>query len=172
MMLVHDARRDARLVDGELVRLADQDRARWDHEQIERGRAVLDRAVALGGRGSYVLQAAIAVLHVEEPTDWAQIALLYGELARITGSPVVELNRAVAVAEVEGPEAGLALVDRLDLDDYRYLHAARAELLHRLGRRDEAVATYGRALERSDDAAERRWLERRRAELAAPPPAG
>ena len=170
MMLVHDARRDARFVDGDLVRLADQDRARWDHEQFARGRAVLDRALALGGRGPYVVQAAIAVLHAEEPTDWAQIALLYGELARLTGSPVVELNRAVAVAEVEGPDVGLALVDRIDLDDYRYLHTARAELLRRLDRHDEAVAAYDRALARGPDAAERRWLEQRRAELAGPPP--
>ena len=169
LMLLSDARRPARLApDGSMVRLADQDRARWDHDQIDRGREVLDRALALGGRGPYVVQAAIAVLHVEEPTDWAQIALLYGELGRLTGSPVVELNRAVAVAEVEGPAAGLALVDRLELDDYRYLHTARAELLRRLDRVDEAVVAYGRALSLTDDDAERRWLDGRRSELIRP----
>jgi len=174
MMLLHDSRRDARLLDGELVRLADQDRSRWDVEEIERGRAALDRALALGGRGPYVLQAAIASLHVDDPTDWRQIALLYAELVRLTGSPVVALNRAVAVAEAEGPATGLALLDELDpdLEDYRYLHTARAELLRRLDRHEEAVAAYDRALARAPDAAERRWLEQRRAELAAPPPAG
>ena len=174
MMLLHDSRRDARLLDGELVRLADQDRSRWDVEEIERGRAALDRALALGGRGPYVLQAAIASLHVDDPTDWRQIALLYAELVRLTGSPVVALNRAVAVAEAEGPATGLAMLDELDpdLEDYRYLHTARAELLRRLDRHEEAVAAYDRALARAPDAAERRWLEQRRAELAAPPPAG
>ena len=108
MMLLHDARREARFRDGELVLLADQDRSLWDTAQIADGRAVLDRALALRGRGPYVVQAAIASLHADEPRDWPQIAALYGELARLTGSPVVELNRAVAVAEADGPEAGLA----------------------------------------------------------------
>ena len=108
LMLLHDARRAARFHDGELVLLADQDRALWDAAQIAEGRALLDRALALRGRGPYVIQAAIASLHADEPRDWPQIAALYGELARLTGSPVVELNRAVAVAEAEGPEAGLA----------------------------------------------------------------
>jgi RNA polymerase sigma-70 factor, ECF subfamily len=112
MMLLHDARRAARFRDGELVLLADQDRALWDAAQIAAGRAVLDRALALRGRGAYVVQAAIAALHADEPRDWAQIAALYGELARLTDSPVVELSRAVAVAETDGPAAGLALVDR------------------------------------------------------------
>src|SRR5213079_323127 len=106
MMLLHDARRAARFRDGELVLLEDQDRALWDTAQIAAGRAVLDRALALHGRGPYVVQAAIAALHADEPRDWRQIAALYGELARITGSPVVELSRAVAVAEERGPEAG------------------------------------------------------------------
>ena len=106
LMLLHDARREARFADGELVLLADQDRSLWDPAQIADGRAALDRALALRGRGPYVLQAAIASLHADEPRDWPQIAALYGELARLTGSPVVELNRAVAVAEAEGPEAG------------------------------------------------------------------
>ncbi|MDX6680734.1 MAG: hypothetical protein QOG94_773 [Solirubrobacteraceae bacterium] len=166
MMLLHDARREARVRDGDLVLLADQDRALWDHAQIAAGRAALDRALALHGRGAYVVQAAIASLHADEPRDWAQIAALYGTLARLTDSPVVELNRAVAVAEAEGPAAGLRIVDRLELDDFRYLHATRAELLRRLGRIDEARAAYGRALELVRDDAERRLLERRLADLA------
>ena len=111
------------------------------------------------------MKAAIASLHTEEPRDWTHIAVLYGELVRLTDSPIVELNRAVAVAEVEGPEAGLRLVDRLALDDYRYLHSTRAELLDRLGRTDEARAAYGRALTLVRDDAERRLFERRLAEL-------
>src|SRR6185369_16252227 len=111
LMLLHEARRAARYRAGELVLLPDQDRALWDAEQIAAGRAALDRALALRGRGPYVVQAAIASLHADEPRDWGEIAALYGELARITGSPVVELNRAVAVAEAESPEAGLAIVD-------------------------------------------------------------
>ena len=129
------------------------------------GRQVLDRALALRGRGPYVLQAAIASLHADEPRDWPQIAALYGELARLTDSPVVELSRAVAVAEAEGPEAGLEIVDGLDLDDYRYLHATRGELLSRLGRTADAREAYGRALALAHDDAERRLLERRLAEL-------
>lgn len=166
MMLLHDSRREARFQSGELVLLGDQDRARWNTEQIADGRAQLDRALDLGGRGPYVLQAAIASLHAEVPCDWAQIAALYAELARLTGSPVVELNRAIAVAESEGPEAGLRIVDRLGLDDFRYLHSTRAELLRRLGRTDEARAAYRRARELTDDGAERRFLERRLTELA------
>jgi RNA polymerase sigma-70 factor, ECF subfamily len=165
MMLLHDARRAARFRDGELVLLADQDRALWDAAQIAEGRAVLDRALALRGRGAYVVQAAIAALHADEPRDWAQIAALYGELARLTDSPVVELSRAVAVAETDGPAAGLALVDRLALEDYHYLHAARGELLRGLGRAAEARDAFGRALALAHDDAERRLLERRLAEL-------
>jgi RNA polymerase sigma-70 factor, ECF subfamily len=168
MMLLHDARRAARFRDGELVLLADQDRALWDPAQIAEGRAVLDRALALRGRGAYVVQAAIAALHADEPRDWPQIAALYGELARLTGSPVVELSRAVAVAETDGPAAGLALVDRLALEDYHYLHAARGELLRRLGRAAEARDAFDRALALAHDDAERRLLERRLAELGAP----
>jgi RNA polymerase sigma-70 factor (ECF subfamily) len=166
LMLLHDARREARFAGGELVLLADQDPALWDREQVERGRAMLDRALALRGRGPYVLQAAIASLHADEPRDWAEIAALYGELARLTGSPVVELTRAVAVAENDGPEAGLRIVEGLPLDDYRYLHSTRGELLRRLGREDEARAAYERALALVHDDAERRLLERRLAELA------
>ena len=133
-MLVNDARRDARFDEGEIVLLRDQDRSLWDPEEIERARKTLDRALALGGRGPYVVQAAIAVLHTEEPRDWVQIAALYGELARLTGSPVVELNRAAAIAEAGDAEAALEMVDGLDLDRYHYLHSTRAELLRRLDR--------------------------------------
>jgi RNA polymerase sigma-70 factor, ECF subfamily len=163
MMLLHDARREARFREGELVLLAEQDPSLWNVGQIAAGRAALDRALALRGRGPYVLQAAIASLHADEPRDWAQIAALYGELARITDSPVVELSRAVALAEADGPAAGLAIVDRLSLDGYHYFHATRGELLRRLGRTTEARAAYDRALELVHDDAERRLLERRRA---------
>jgi RNA polymerase sigma-70 factor (ECF subfamily) len=161
LMLLHDARREARFDGEELVLLDDQDRALWDAGQIAEGRAALGRALSLRGRGPYAIQAAIASLHADEHRDWPQVAALYGELARLTGSPVVELNRAVAVAEAEGPEAGLALVERLELDEYRYLHSTRGELLRRLGREDEARAAYARALELVPDDAERRLLERR-----------
>jgi RNA polymerase sigma-70 factor (ECF subfamily) len=168
MMLLHDARRGARYTpppDSEVVLLADQDRSLWDTAQIAEGRVVLERAVALRGGGPYVVHAAIAALHTEEPRDWAQIAALYGELARLTDSPVVELSRAVAVAEERGPEAGLEIVDRLSLGDYRYLHATRGELLRRLGRTAEAEHAYRRALALVHDDAERRLLERRLGEL-------
>jgi RNA polymerase sigma-70 factor (ECF subfamily) len=169
MMLLLDARRVARVRDDDLVLLADQDRSLWDGAQIADGRAVLDRALALRGRGPYVLQAAIASLHADDPRDWPQIAALYGELFRLTGSPVVELNRAVAVAESEGPEAGLAIVDRLaDLDHYHYLHSTRGELLRRLGRTDDARAAYRQALALVRDDAECRLLERKLAELGGP----
>ncbi len=168
MMLLHDSRRDARFRDGELVLLADQDRSRWKTEQIAAGRIELDRALALGGRGPYVLQAAIASLHAETPCDWAQIAALYAELTRLTHSPVVELNRAIAVAEIDGPEAGLQIVDQLGLDNFRYLHATRAELLRHLGRNDEARDAYRRARELTEDGAERRFLDHRLAELPGP----
>jgi RNA polymerase sigma-70 factor (ECF subfamily) len=166
LMLLHDARRAARYEGDELVLLADQDASRWDTGQIAEGRAVLDRAFALRGRGVYVIQAAIAALHAAEPRDWPQIAALYGELHRLTGSPVVELNRAIAVAETEGPEAGLAIVERLALDDFQYLHSTRADLLRRLGRTGPARDAYRRALALAPHPAERRLLERRLAELA------
>jgi RNA polymerase sigma-70 factor (ECF subfamily) len=167
LMLATDARRDARFADGAVVLLGDQDRSLWDLEQIEQGRMELDRAVALGGRGPYVLQAALAVLHTEEPQDWPQIAALYGELARLTGSPVAELNHAAALAEAGDAKAGLALTERLELDQYHYLHATRAALLRRLDRIDEARAAYDRALQLVHSDEERRFLERRRAELSA-----
>jgi RNA polymerase sigma-70 factor (ECF subfamily) len=166
LMLVNDARRDARFADGTVVLLRDQDRRLWNHDQIEQGRQALDRAIALGGRDHYVLQAAIAVLHVEEPPDWPQLAALYGELARQTGSPVVRLNEAAAIGETGDVDGALMLVDSLDLDGYHYLHATRAELLRRLGRADEARAAYGRALELVHSDAERRFLQARLAELA------
>jgi RNA polymerase sigma-70 factor (ECF subfamily) len=166
MMLLHDSRREARFRHGELVLLADQDRSLWDTEQIARGRAALDRALALRGRGPYVVQAAIASLHADEPRDWPEIAALYGELSRLTDSPVVELNRAVAIAEADGPEAGLRIVDQIDLDGYRYLHSTRGELLHRLGRTEEALDAYRRALVLVHDDTERRLFERRMAELS------
>jgi RNA polymerase sigma-70 factor, ECF subfamily len=165
MMLLLDARREARFRGDDLVLLAEQDSSLWNEAQIAGGRAVLDRALALRGRGPYVVQAAIASLHADEPRDWPQIAALYGELARLTDSPVVELSRAVAVAEAEGPEAALELLDGLGLEDYRYLHSTRGELLRRLGRVAEAQAAYERALTLVHDDAERRLLERRLAEL-------
>ena len=165
MMLLLDARREARFKGGELVLLADQDRSLWDQDQIAEGRAVLDRALALRGRGPYVVQAAIASLHADEPRDWSEIAALYGELARLTDSPVVELNRAIAVAEQHGPEAGLEIVDGLALGDFRYLHSTRGEFLRRIGRTSEARESFGRALELVHNDAERRLLEQRPAEL-------
>jgi RNA polymerase sigma-70 factor, ECF subfamily len=167
MMLLLDARREARFRGGDLVLLAEQDRSLWDTAQIAVGRAVLDRALALHGRGPYVVQAAIASLHADEPRDWPQIAALYGELARLTDSPVVELSRAVAVAEAEGPQAGLDIVDGLALEDYHYLHSTRGELLRRLGRTEEANEAYRRALALANDDAERRLLERRLADLGS-----
>jgi RNA polymerase sigma-70 factor (ECF subfamily) len=166
LMLLHDSRRNARFRGDEIVLLTDQDRSLWDTAQIAEGRTVLDRALALRGRGGYVIQAAIASLHTEEPRDWAQIAALYGELAALTGSPVIELNRAVALAEAEGVERGLEATEGLELDSYPYLHATRADFLRRLGRRGEAQVAYGRALELVHSDHERRFLQRRLAELA------
>jgi RNA polymerase sigma-70 factor, ECF subfamily len=166
LMLLNDARRDARFENGELVLLADQDPSRWNDAQIARGRQALARAFALQGRGPYVIQAAIASLHTEEPRDWPQIAALYGELALLTGSAVVELNRAIAVAYAEGTEAGLDLVDQLDLDGYQYFHSTRADLLRRVGRIREARREYERALELARSEHERRFLRRRVAEVS------
>jgi RNA polymerase sigma-70 factor (ECF subfamily) len=165
LMLMNDARRDARFAEGTVVLLRDQDRSLWDSDQIEQGRAELERALALGGRGPYVLQAALASLHLERPEDWPQIAALYGELALATGSPVVELNHAAALAETGEVERALAITDQLDLDSYHYLHAVRADLLARLGRTDEARAAYDRALELVVSEPERRFLEKCRANL-------
>ena len=169
LMLLHDSRREARFRDGDIVLLADQDRSLWNTEQIEAGRARLDRALALHGHGPYVVQAAIASLHLDQPRDWPQIAALYGELRRLTDSPVVELNRAAAIGESSGPEAGLEVIDRLTgLADYRYLHSTRAEMLRRLGRVREACDEYRRAIALAPDDAERRLFERRLAEITSP----
>jgi len=171
LMLLHDSRRAARVRDGEIVLLADQDRALWDWTQIQAGRAALERALALHGGGVggvYSLQAAIASLHAAERSDWPAIAQLYGELTRLTRSPVVELNRAVALAEAEGPDAGLRAIDGLELDGYQYLHATRADFLRRLGRHADARLAYERALELSRSDPERRFLQRRLRGLSEP----
>jgi RNA polymerase sigma-70 factor (ECF subfamily) len=165
LMLIHHSRRDARFAEGNLVLLADQDRSLWDLEEIAAGRAAVERAIALRGRGAYVLQGAIASLQADESIDWTEVSRLYGQLARLTGSPVVELNRAVAVAEAGSPAEALRIVEGLPLGDYQYLHSTRAELLRRLGRGSEARAAYRRALELAVSEAERRFLARRLAEL-------
>jgi RNA polymerase sigma-70 factor, ECF subfamily len=167
LMLLHDARRGARIRDGEIVLLDDQDRALWDDRQISAGRALLGKALARGATGPYAVQAAIADLHLQQPRDWRQIAALYQTLAVQTGSPVVELNRAIAVAELDGPEAGLAILDGLELDQYRYFHSARAELLRRTGRNDEARRAYLRALDLAQTDAERRSLHGQLARLSS-----
>jgi RNA polymerase sigma-70 factor (ECF subfamily) len=166
LMLLGHARTAARFLDGELVLLDDQDRSRWDRRQIDEGRALLDRALALRGTGPYVTQAAIADLHLQVPRDWEEIELLYQWLEHITSSPVVAMNRAIAVAELEGPQAALALLDHLELDDYRYYHSTRADLLRRLGHDDEARAAYARALELTQPGPEQRFLESRLADLS------
>ena len=167
LMLLQDSRRDARVSgDGELVLLDEQDRALWDGAEIGAGKRALERALALRQPGPYQLQAAIAALHTEPETDWMQIAALYTELVRHTHSPVVELNRAVAVAMANGPERGLELMQELPLDGYHLYHAARADLLRQLDRRDEASAAYRRALELADSEPERRFLSRRLAEVS------
>jgi RNA polymerase sigma-70 factor (ECF subfamily) len=169
LMLIGHARSAARFRGGELVLLDDQDRSLWDHHRIGEGRQLLERALALHGSGvggPYLIQAAIADLHLREPRNWEEIELLYQRLEQITGSPVVTMNRAVAIAELEGPQAALALLDPLGLDDYRYYHSTRADLLRRLGRDDEASAAYARALELTRPGPERRFLERRFADLS------
>ncbi len=176
LMLLHDARRAGR-VDGagDLVPLEEQDRARWDRHAIDEGVERLDAALRRGQPGPYQVQAAIAACHATAPdagaTDWAQIAALYGELVRMTPTPVVALNRAVAVAMADGPEAGLALVDELEasgaLRDYHLLAATRADLLRRLARPAEAAAAYRQALDGAGTEAERRYLARRLAETSA-----
>jgi RNA polymerase sigma-70 factor (ECF subfamily) len=166
LMLLHDARREARLApDGSIVLLADQDRARWDRARIDEGTRMLDRALSYRRPGPYQVQAAIAALHLEAETDWAEIAALYAELERLTPSPVVTLNRAVAVAMAEGPERGLALLDGIDLPGYHLFHAARADFLRRLDRRDEAAAAYRDALALEMNAGDRTFLERRLGEV-------
>jgi RNA polymerase sigma-70 factor (ECF subfamily) len=166
LMLLNDSRREARFAEGEIVLLRDQDRSLWDAARLADGQTELEHALALGGRGRYVLQATIAARHLDEPVDWHALAALYGELAALTGSPVVELNRAVALAEAGDPEAALDLADHLELDGYHYLHSTRAELLRRLDRGDEAREAYGRALALVHSDAERTFLERRLGELS------
>ena len=166
LMLLHDARREARIgADGEIVLLADQDRSLWNSARIDEGTRLLDRALSRRSPGSYQLQAAIAALHLEETTDWPQIAGLYDELVRIEPSPIVELNRAVAVAMAHGPEFGLELMERIELPGYHLLYAARADLLRRLERPEEAAAAYRDALALEMNAGDRAFLERRLAEV-------
>ncbi|HEV8566304.1 MAG TPA: sigma-70 family RNA polymerase sigma factor [Actinoplanes sp.] len=165
LMMIHHARRRARFSGEDLVLLDDQDRSLWDMRQIAAGRAELDRAIALGGRGAYVLQAAIASLQTRERIDWPQVTELYRRLADLTGSPVVELNRAAALAQAGDPAAALRAIDRLDLDGYLYFHSTRGELLRRLGREDEARAAYRRALDLATSTPERRFLTRRLEQL-------
>lgn len=163
LLLLQDARSDARVTTGgELVLLADQDRSLWDAHEVEQGRQALERAVCLRQPGPYQIQAAIASLHLDDATDWPQIALLYGRLAELSPSPVVELNRAVAVAMAECPETGLEIVDTLTgLERYHLWHSTRAELLHRLDRNEEASAAYSRALELAPSETERTFLRTR-----------
>ena len=168
LMLLNHSRRDARFRDGELVLLDEQDRSLWDETQIAEARQLVERALALRGAGAYVVQAAIADLHVQEPRDWDQIALLYGRLEELTGSPIVTVNRAVALAEIEGPESALALLDNLSLDGYLYYHSTRADFLRRLGRHDEARAAYARAAELAETEPELRFLQSRLIELHPP----
>jgi RNA polymerase sigma-70 factor, ECF subfamily len=170
LLLLQASRTQARTrADGALVLLEDQDRSLWDRDSISRGTALLDRALALQRPGPYQLQAAIAALHAKAPspeeTDWRQIVLLYGELGRLQPSPVVELNRAVALAMAHGPDAGLELLEGLPLERYHLFHSARADLLRRAGRPDEARAAYERAHELATNDAERAFLERRLAAL-------
>ena len=173
LMLLHDARREARVgAGGELILLEDQDRSRWDEDRIAEGRALVERILPTGRVGPYQVQAAIAALHDEASdaasTDWPQIASLYGVLVRLDASPVVRLNHAVAVAMADGPAVGLALIDGLagegSLAGYPYLHAARADLLRRLGRHSEAETAYREALTLTANRAERSFLQRRLAE--------
>ena len=175
LMLLHDARRGARVSpDGAMILLEDQDRSRWDRSRIDEGRELLDRALRMKRVGSNQVQAAIAALHDDaatfEETDWNEIAALYGTLGRIAPSPVIELNRAVAIAMASGPEAGLRLIDAVaaggQLDEYPYLHAARADMLRRLGRAEEAAAAYRRARALTANAAEQAFIERRLAEVS------
>jgi RNA polymerase sigma-70 factor, ECF subfamily len=167
LMLLHDARRPARIHNGQVVPLDEQDRSLWNDRQIAEGRRLLQAAMTREHTGPYVVQAAIAELHLHRPRDWPQIAMLYESLARQTGSPIVEMNRAIAIAEINGPEAGLAILDTLDLDHYRYFHSTRADLLRRAGRRSDARRAYRRALELAQTDPERRFLRDRLGGLEA-----
>jgi RNA polymerase sigma-70 factor (ECF subfamily) len=173
LMLLHDSRRRARYAGDQLVRLADQDRSLWNVDQLRAGHEALSRGLGLsrpeaqgrGGRGPYLVQAQIAALQTEPAPNWPRVAELYAELAALTRSPVVELNRAVAVAQAGEPETALAIVDGLELEGYRYLHSTRAELLVRLARPGEAAVAYRRAIELTGHGPEQRFLERQLAEL-------
>jgi RNA polymerase sigma-70 factor (ECF subfamily) len=169
MLLVSSRRATRSTADGELVPLADQDRGRWDRDLIAEGQAIVRRCLRRNQPGPYQIQAAINAVHSDAPaagaTDWRQIVRLYDQLQALAPSPVVALNRAVAVAEVSGPEAALALVDDLDLAGYHLFHAIRADLLRRLGRDAEAALAYEAAIASTDNAAERAFLQRRRRTL-------
>jgi RNA polymerase sigma-70 factor (ECF subfamily) len=167
LMLFHDSRRAARTgPEGEMVVLEDQDRGLWDTARIAEGTRVLERAAAHRVRSPYLIQAEIAAVHTKDPTDWRRVVALYDELVRVAPSPIVELNRAAAVAMAEGAERGLSLIDRIEgLDDYYLLHSARADLLRRSGRRSEASAAYRRALSLATNPVERSFLERRLREV-------
>jgi RNA polymerase sigma factor (sigma-70 family) len=166
LMLLHDSRREARVVEGQLVPLAEQDRSRHDRAKVTAGRAALERALALrSAPGPYALQAAVASLQAEEEVDWYEVTVLYERLERLTGSPVVALNRAAAIAEAGAPDRALELVESLQLGDYRYLHSTRAELLRRLGRKEEARAAFEHALRLAATDPERQFLARRLKEL-------
>ena len=168
LMLLNDARRDARISDGQVVPFDDQDRTLWHHDQIAEGRQLLPVTGHGPHAGPYAVQAAIAELHLHQPRDWPQIAHLYAQLAEATGSSVVQLNRAVAVAEIDGPAAGLDILAGLDLDHYRYYHSTRADLLRRAGRADDARQAYQRALELAQSEPERRFLSNRISGLTPP----
>ncbi len=172
LMLLSQARRPARTTDtGELVRLADQDRSRWDAELLTEGRALVRRCLRRGTPGPYQIQAAVNAVHSDPPpTDWRQVVALYDQLLVCAPSPVVALNRAVAVAEVDGPAVALDLVDGLSLDSYHLFHGVRADLLRRLGRPDEAARAYRRAWELAGNSAERELLERALSEVGGPVP--
>jgi RNA polymerase sigma-70 factor, ECF subfamily len=169
LMLLHDARREARFDGGELVLLADQDRARWDAAALREGESCVQRAFALHGRGGYALQGAIAALQVQRDVDWSEVIAVYRELHALGGSPVVALNLAAACAQAGDAARGLEIADTVaaELDGYRYLHSTRAELLSRLGDDAAAAQAWGRALALTGDGPERRFLQRRLAELTA-----
>jgi RNA polymerase sigma-70 factor (ECF subfamily) len=172
LMLLIEARRAARIsATGELVQLGQQDRGLWDTQLISEGQALVRRCLRINRPGPYQMQAAINAVHTDAPTaaqtDWTQILQLYEQLLTLTPTPVVALNRAVALAEVEGPQAGLVALERVALDDYYLLHATRADFLTRLGRSAEAVAAYDAAIDRTANAVERAFLRQRRDAITA-----
>jgi RNA polymerase sigma-70 factor (ECF subfamily) len=168
LMLLLDARKEARFRGADLVLLDEQDTSLWDQLRIDEGKRLVEAAVAINGRGQYVTQAAIAALHTERPKDWVGIAALYTHLGEITRSPVVQLNRAIAIAEADGVEAGLRLLDSVELDSYLYFHSTKADLLRRAGRTHEAHGQYAIALKLANTEAEKRFLSRRLLETSPP----